>query len=44
MLQTVTVGRHQAIQGAYVRTLPNGLVVVRVGDSCYAGNPVRRAA
>ena len=40
MLKTVMLGLHQFIQGAYVRTLPDGKVVVRVGETCYAGNPV----
>ena len=40
MIRTVTIGDHLSVQGAFVRELPNGRVVVRVGDSTFAGKPV----
>ncbi|MGR3541406.1 MAG: hypothetical protein ACU0BS_08250 [Hasllibacter sp.] len=40
MIRTVNIGEHLSIQGAFVRDLPNGRVLVRVGKSTFAGKPV----
>jgi len=40
MLKTVTLGRHLSIQGLFVRRLPSGMMVVRVGDMLHTGWPV----
>ena len=40
MLRTITIGSYMSVQGYFVRTLPDGRVVVRVGDQTYAGRPV----
>lgn len=42
MLKTIMIGRYLSIQGQFVRTTPNGLMVVRVGDKTYAGRPVSK--
>ncbi|WP_281178059.1 hypothetical protein [Aestuariivita boseongensis] len=44
MLKTITVGSCVSIQGLYVKTLPDGRVAVRVGDTIYTGYPVAKAA
>ncbi len=44
MLKTIMIGRYLSIQGEFVRTTANGLVVVRVGDKTYAGRPVLKRA
>lgn len=41
MLKTIMIGRYMSIQGKFVRTTPNGLVVVRVDDKTFAGRPVK---
>ena len=41
MIRTVTVGDYVSVQGAYVRSLPDGRVVVKVGEKTYAGNPIQ---
>lgn len=40
MIKTVTVGEYQSIQGWFVRNLPDGKVVVRVGQKLFSGLPV----
>ena len=42
MLKTIMIGRYLSIQGQFVRTTPNGLVVVKVGDKTFAGRPVQK--
>ena len=42
MLKTIMIGKDLSIQGKFVRTTPNGLMVVRVGDKTYAGRPANR--
>lgn len=42
MLKTIMIGKYLSIQGKFVRTTPNGLMVVRVGDKTYAGRPANR--
>ena len=44
MLRTITVGSCVSIQGTFVRALPNGKIVVRVGNSVFQGDPVQKAA
>lgn len=44
MLRTITVGDYVSIQGTYVRTLPDGRIVVRVGKKLFEGRPVNVAA
>ncbi|XDA98186.1 hypothetical protein AB1M95_19180 [Sulfitobacter sp. LCG007] len=43
MLRTITVGKAVSIQGVFVRSLPDGRILVRVDDTLYAGSPVRKA-
>lgn len=40
MLRTITIGSCVSVQGLFVRSLPNGLMVVRVGDTEFSGRPV----
>ncbi|MCL4674813.1 MAG: hypothetical protein KJZ59_02005 [Pararhodobacter sp.] len=42
MLKTIMIGHYLSIQGQFVRTTPSGLMVVRVGDTTYAGRPVNK--
>lgn len=45
MLRTIILGSCVSVQGIYVRTLPDGRVLVRVGSREFAGMPViQRAA
>jgi hypothetical protein len=44
MIRTITMGSHISVQGTFVRSLPNGEVVVKVGSELYAGKPVLAAA
>ncbi len=41
MIRTVTVGDYVSVQGNYVRSLPDGRVVVQVGGKTVAGNPIQ---
>ncbi|EAR53015.1 hypothetical protein OG2516_11146 [Oceanicola granulosus HTCC2516] len=43
MLRTILIGTCVSIQGILVRTLANGMLVVRVGDRIYTGRPVSPA-
>ena len=40
MLRTITIGSYISIQGQFVRSLPDGKAVIRVGDREYSGTPV----
>ena len=40
MIRTVTVGKHQWVQGLFVKDLPDGKVVVRVGEREFSGKPI----
>ena len=40
MLRTIVIGSCVSVQGTFVRQLPNGQVVVRVGESEFAGHPI----
>ena len=44
MLRTITAGSCVSIQGTYVRTLPDGRIVVRLGKDLFEGRPVKVAA
>ncbi|HPD93891.1 MAG: hypothetical protein H6900_04840 [Rhodobacter sp.] len=44
MLKTIMIGRYLSIQGEFVRTTASGLVVVKVGETTYAGRPVQKRA
>ena len=44
MLRTITIGTSISIQGMFVRTRPNGKIVVRDGKTVYTGKPVSTAA
>ncbi|GAB4270642.1 MAG: hypothetical protein Kow0013_22990 [Pararhodobacter sp.] len=44
MLKTIMIGRYISIQGEFVRTTPNGLMVVKVGTATYVGRPVQKRA
>ena len=43
MIRTITLGAHISVQGAFVRTLPDGKIVVRDGERIFAGRPVSAA-
>ncbi len=43
MLKTIIVGTCVSVQGIFVRNLPNGKMVVRVGDRDFVGYPVEAA-
>ena len=40
MLRTILVGSTVSIQGVFERNLDCGRILVRVGDSLFAGRPV----
>lgn len=40
MIRTVTVGKHQWVQGLFVKELPDGKMVVRVGEREFSGKPI----
>ncbi|MGB5559887.1 MAG: hypothetical protein WBN04_17985 [Paracoccaceae bacterium] len=40
MIRTILLGSCVSVQGVFVRKLPNGKIVVRVGDRIYEGVPV----
>ena len=44
MLRTITIGGHISVQGVFVKSLPDGRMIVRVGSSTYSGQPVAQAA
>lgn len=44
MLRTITLGSCVSVQGAFVRQLENGKIVVRVGDRTFEGRPISKAA
>ncbi|MEX5728015.1 hypothetical protein Ga0609869_001368 [Rhodovulum iodosum] len=44
MIRTISMGSCVSVQGAFVRKLPDGKVVVRVGERVYAGIPVDKSA
>ncbi|MFK7874528.1 MAG: hypothetical protein AB8B71_01945 [Paracoccaceae bacterium] len=44
MLRTITIGSAISVQGTFVRSLPDGRIMVRVGASIFSGAPVNQAA
>jgi hypothetical protein len=40
MIRTITLGAHISVQGAFVRSLPDGKIVVRDGERVFTGRPV----
>mgnify|MGYP006271417825 CR=1 FL=1 len=40
MLRTIIIGSCVCVQGAFVRNLANGRILVRVGERLYAGTPI----
>ena len=44
MLRTIVIGSCVSVQGLLERTLPDGRVSVRVGQTVYTGTPVSSAA
>ena len=40
MIKTVTVNDYQSVQGWFVSNLPDGKMVVRVGEKLFSGLPV----
>ena len=44
MLRTIVLGSCVSVQGTFVRALPDGRIVVRVGGKTFAGRPVQQAA
>jgi len=44
MLCTIIIGSCVSVQGTFVRELPDGRIVVRVGHRIFVGTAVRQAA
>ena len=44
MLRTITMGTCVSVQGTFVKSLPDGRVLVRVGKQVFSGKPVVKAA
>ena len=42
MLRTIMIGSCVFVQGMFAGTLPNGRILVRVGDKTFSGRPVAR--
>jgi hypothetical protein len=40
MLRTIILGSCVSVQGIFVRNLPGGRILVRVGEKIFAGRPV----
>ena len=40
MMCTIMVGRYSSVQGQFVRNLPDGRVVVQVGEHLHIGRPI----
>ncbi len=40
MLRTILLGSCILVQGAFVRSLDNGKILVKVGDRVFCGTPV----
>lgn len=43
MVRTITLGSCVSVQGIYIRDLPEGRVLVRVGEHEFAGRPINSA-
>ena len=44
MLRTITVGTCTSVQGLVVNTLPDGRIVIQVGEQTYTGRPIAAPA
>lgn len=44
MLRTIVIGNYISVQGAFVGQLPDGKILVRVGEREFAGTPVPTVA
>lgn len=42
MLRTITLGSCISVQGIFVRSMPDGRIVVKVDDNTFSGVPVTR--
>ena len=40
MIRTIVIGKYISVQGNFVKNLPDGKMMVRVGDRMFAGRPV----
>lgn len=40
MLRTITIGSCVSVQGTFIRQLPDGKIVIRVGNKTFVGFPV----
>jgi hypothetical protein len=40
MIKTIVLGSCVSVQGTFVKTLANGFIVVRVGQTEFSGRPV----
>ena len=43
MLQTIVTAGQISVQGAFVKQMHDGRIMVRVGEAYYVGKPVDRA-
>ncbi len=44
MLRTITLGSCVSVQGAFVRNMENGKILVRVGKRLFEGQPITKTA
>ena len=44
MLRTITIGSAISVQGIFVRALPDGRIIVKVGEALFSGKPVTSEA
>ena len=44
MIKTIVIGKYISVQGNFVKNLPGGKMMVRVGDRLFAGTPVSSKA
>ena len=44
MLRTIAIGSAVSVQGIFVRALPDGRIVVKVGQNLFSGLPVSEQA
>ncbi|CUH66420.1 hypothetical protein TL5118_01749 [Thalassovita autumnalis] len=44
MIKTIVIGKYVSVQGCFVKHLPGGKMMVRVGNRLFAGTPVKSHA
>lgn len=44
MLRTITMGTCVSVQGIFVKSLPGGRVIIRVGEQLFSGKPIAKTA